>query len=241
MQTASPKRALSPERLTQQAISSHIETIDTMLRDYRRDRKRLLVSSSFQTHSIPLLHIISQLTPDTPVAFLETGYHFAETISFRDEVAELLDLDLVIVRGNEQPPSSGLYVTSETSCCAVNKVEPLHELLEDFDIWVSGVRADQTSTRSGFSETMPGPVDTERYHPMLYWTTDNIETYRAMFDLPSHPLDALGYRSIGCAPCTTAPLQSSVSAASATTTIVETDRSGRWSSSSKTECGLHLP
>ena len=211
------------------ASSPQLSTIDQMIDGYRRAGQRMVVSSSFQTHSIPLLHILHTMAPEIPVAFLDTGYHFEETITFRDEIVDRLDLNLVIVRGNEAP-ATGLYITSENQCCTMNKVEPMHELLANYDVWVSGVRAEQTSTRGGFAPTMPGPIDTERYHPMLSWTTGDIEAYRGRFDLPAHPLDALGYRSIGCSPCTSAPTVSTSS---------DEDRTGRWSGTAKTECGLH--
>ena len=215
-----------------------LSVIEQDLESYARAGKRLLVSSSFQTHSIPLLHIISTKSPDTPITFLDTGYHFPETLAFRDEVSERLGLELILATGTEQPPASGLWATSEDSCCSANKVQPLHDLLVDYDVWVSGVRADQTSTRGAFRSTMPGPVGTERYHPLLSWTTGDIEAYRDKFDLPAHPLDALGYRSIGCAPCTSRP--STVTEPSLETVQANNDRSGRWSGSDKTECGLHF-
>ncbi len=207
--------------------------IERAIDRYRADGKDLLVSSSFQTQSIPLLHILSTIDPDIPVAFLDTGYHFPETLAFRDQVAELLDLKLINVQGHEERGGKGLYVVSNDSCCALNKVEPIHAVLKDFDVWISGVRSDQTDVRSGFTPTMPGPSNTERYHPMLSWTFEDINRYRLELDLPAHPLEALGYRSIGCAPCTKEPMIKTISSN-------DHDRSGRWEGSTKTECGLHL-
>ena len=203
-----------------------IDAIDLQLRNYEQSGMKVVASSSFQTHSIPMLHLLSRIAPEVHVAFLDTGYHFPETLAFRDEISERLDLNLVNISGHEPSAGSGLYVSSETACCNVNKVEPLHSLLAGFDVWVSGVRSDQTSNRAGFATVMAGPADTERYHPMLSWSADEIESYRRRFELPAHPLEELGYRSIGCAPCTAVPTVD--------------DRSGRWASTGKTECGLHL-
>lgn len=206
-----------------------LETIRSQLDIYRDAGLKALVTSSFQTHSIPMLHLLQQCWPGLSIYFLDTGYHFPETLTFRDEVVELLDLNLRIVKGLEDKTRSPLYVVSESSCCAINKVDPLTPHLVDHDVWISGVRADQTSTRQTFDTTTGGPHNTQRYHPMLRWTQDDIDAYRGQYNLPEHPLDALGYRSIGCVPCTAVP--------------VETDsygRTGRWPSSEKTECGLHL-
>lgn len=220
-----------------QTLSTSAAEIDRALRDYRDRGQRLVVSSSFQTHSLPLLHLLQHLQPGLPVAFLDTGYHFPETLTFRDEVVALLDLNLVVV-SNCQPQrrrtDTELYAVDESACCNLNKVEPMHQLLADFDVWVSGVRATQTAVRQQFEVTMAGPADTERYHPMLDWSDADIARYRREHSLPAHPLDALGYTSIGCAPCTSVP-----------TVVAGTDagtdlRSGRWTLSEKTECGLHL-
>lgn len=209
-----------------ESVRSKIDAIGKTLGNYAEDGKRVVITSSFQTHSIPMLHILQRLQPGIAVVFLDTGYHFDETITFKNEVANRFALNIGTISGNEKPASSGLYISSPTACCDTNKVEPLHRLLRDFDVWISGVRADQTENRSTFQSVMPGPVETERYHPMLDWSSEEINSYRQEFDLPAHPLDAAGYTSIGCGPCTSIP--------------VGDDRSGRWGGIEKTECGLHL-
>ena len=207
-------------------MQAKIDAIEESLRSYEQAGKRLIVTSSFQTHSLPMLHILQRLQPGIAVVFLDTGYHFEETITFKNEVAELLSLNIGTISGNEKPKANGLYVSSPTECCDTNKVAPLHRLLRDYDVWISGVRADQTANRGTFTSVMPGPEETERYHPMLNWLSEEINAYRLEFDLPAHPLEALGYSSIGCGPCTTVP--------------VGDLRSGRWGGTEKTECGLHL-
>lgn len=212
-------------------MSRIYELIDNFNGSVQHDRDEDLArfaTSSFQTQSLPMLHLLSEHAPEIPVVFLDTGYHFEETIKFRDEVSALLNLKLIVLRGYEAPSDNPLHVVSTTSCCARNKVEPLEPLLRTHDIWITGVRSDQTDVRAQFSERSVGPHNTTRWHPMLNWTAQDITHYRTMHDLPAHPLDALGYKSIGCAPCTDVPSETD-------------ERSGRWAGLEKTECGLHLP
>lgn len=207
-------------------LALRVSAVAEQLDRFCADSLTPVATSSFQTQSLPLLHALQQLQPGITIAFLDTGYHFDETIDFRDRVAEQLDLNLLVVSGHEPANSTPLYVRSENDCCNRNKVEPLHDLMTDHGVWISGVRADQTDVRKRMDPIMPGPRGTLRYHPILDWTGKDIDRYRATYDLPAHPLDALGYRSIGCTPCTTITL--------------DDDRSGRWADSTKTECGLHL-
>lgn len=191
----------------------------------------VVASSSFQSQSVPLLHMIGRVCPDLPVHFLDTGFHFPETLRFRDELADRFGLNVVTVRPAMDrralydrvgdPP----YETDPDRCCYINKVEPMQRIVKDSSAWVSGVRADQTAHRGGLGRVTVGEDGLVRIHPMLHWTARDIWTYVHEHDLPSHPLLKRGYLSIGCAPCTKAPAAD--------------ERSGRWSRTSKTECGLH--
>ncbi|RFF27874.1 MULTISPECIES: phosphoadenylyl-sulfate reductase [unclassified Wenzhouxiangella] len=200
---------------------------------FRAEGKRIFVSSSFQTQSLPLLHIVSRHGAGIPVVFLDTGYLFPETLTFRDAVAEQLGLEVINVRPSvpksQQRTADGrlLFAADTDKCCALNKVEPLAPYLRAYDIWMSGVRADQSAVRSGFAKEQEGPHGIVRYHPMLDWTAREIYAYREAHDLPEHPLQQQGYLSIGCMPCTR-PISA-----------MADDRDGRWSGQSKTECGLH--
>ncbi|MBN1217509.1 MAG: phosphoadenylyl-sulfate reductase [Anaerolineae bacterium] len=195
---------------------------------------KVVASSSFQTQSLPLLHLISQIYPEMPVIFLDTGFHFPETLAFRDELQAYLGLKIIIAR----PPvekshliaryGEGLYRHDPDLCCYINKVEPMRRALIGFDAWISGVRRDQTAYRQELSvlETQRnGPL---KIYPMLNWTREQIFEYIQQHQLPTHPLLAKGYRSIGCAPCTRPVLTG------------DDDRAGRWPGSDKTECGLHF-
>jgi phosphoadenosine phosphosulfate reductase len=191
----------------------------------------VIVSSSFQTQSMPLLHMVSQLPDRLPVYFLDTGFHFPETLEFRDQVADQLGLDLRILEASvtkqAQRTSSGIFLWAENParCCTLNKTLPMQPVLAGCDVWITGVRRDQSTVRNDFAKELPGPHDTVRYHPMLEWTRADVWRYIGEHDLPRHPLELVGYDSIGCAPCTTRPSLD--------------DRSGRWQGQNKTECGLH--
>lgn len=197
------------------------------------ENKRMFVSSSFQTQSLPLLHIISRHGGAIPVIFLDTGYHFPETLAFRDSIVEQLQLNLINVRPatpkSEQMTADGrlLFAADTDKCCYLNKVLPLEPYLRAYDVWINGVRSEQSASRSEFYAEQPGPHGVVRYHPMIDWTAREVFAYREFHGLPEHPLEQEGYVSIGCMPCTR------------TLSASHSERSGRWSGQSKTECGLH--
>lgn len=199
----------------------------------------MFASSSFQTQSLPLLHILARFRPTTEIVFLDTGYHFPETLKFRDEIAQQLGLTVTnaksVVPKSEQRTVDGqlLFTTDVDQCCYLNKVAPLEPFLENHDVWISGVRADQSKVRATMSKTMPGPNNTSRYHPILDWSAKDISTYRKAHNLPSHPLESQGYLSVGCMPCTRSIFDIAESSND------KLARSGRWVGQTKTECGLH--
>jgi phosphoadenosine phosphosulfate reductase len=200
---------------------------------FHANGRRLFATSSFQSHSMPLLHILAQWRREIPIVFLNTGYLFPDTLKFRDLVADQLNLrviDLIpAVPKSEQRTADGrlFFASDPDRCCQVNKVDLLDPFLRKFDIWVNGVRGEQTSTRSRFRSEEPGPHSSLRYHPILDWTNREIFAYRQAHDLPAHPLESQGYLSVGCMPCTIRHSQ------------MLDERDGRWSGQSKSECGLH--
>ncbi len=195
--------------------------------------KQVIASSSFQSHSIPLLHVISTISAQIPVYFLETGFHFPETIQFKNHLAESLNLDIRSIESPiskvDQLNSKGMlmYAVDPDLCCYYNKVLPMDAVLNADTVWLSGLRKGQTAFRDGLSKEMKGSKGSLRYHPVLEWTNKMVWDYKKNFDLPSHPLEAKGYFSIGCAPCTSKP------------DINEVERINRWEGQKKTECGLH--
>jgi phosphoadenosine phosphosulfate reductase len=210
----------------------YINDVKTRIRKFQGEGKSFFASSSFQTHSLPMLHVLSQLAPNMPVYFIQTGFHFPETLRFRDEVAEAFNLNVINVESHvpkiQQRNNRGnFYFTSDPDyCCFLNKTQPMQPLLERYDVWVNGVRADQNANRKSLNEIEHTPQGGIRYHPMLSWTKQEIWQYINQHDLPRHPLDAQGYSSIGCEPCTVKP-------------SLDDERTGRWLGQSKTECGLH--
>lgn len=214
---------------------TQLEFFRTKIEEYKEKGLRIFASSSFQTHSIPMLHILASIDPTIPVYFLNTGYHFPETLDYRDQIRDLLGIKVIDV-GSPIPKTSQkarngiLYFASDPGyCCYLNKTLPMEPVLAANDIWITGVRRDQNANRKNFDYEAKGPHDTTRFHPMLDWNTRMIWKYRKDHELPKHPLEDAGYISIGCAPCTHKfDLESGADA-----------RGGRWKGLNKTECGLH--
>lgn len=221
--------------MTQYKASAHLKAnqIANRLQSYMANGNRMFATSSFQTHSLPLLHIVAASRLDVDIVFLNTGYLFPETLQFRDQVSKLLNLKVIDCRPSvpksEQRTRDGrlLFAADPDKCCYLNKIAPLEPFLRQYDVWINGVRAEQSPTRKAMHEEQSAPYDTLRYHPMLTWTSDEVDSYRKYYGLPSHPLEADGYLSIGCMPCTVKQRGGSG------------HRSGRWHGQAKTECGLH--
>jgi phosphoadenosine phosphosulfate reductase len=189
-------------------------------------------SSSFQTQSVPLLHLISQICPTMPIIFLDTEFHFPETLCFRDELQERFKLNIVnmrpVIERDELATRYGVSLPQHNPdlCCYIHKVEPMQRALAGFQAWVSGTRRDQTEHRQQQAMLERLPDGLLKIQPMLNWTKSEINNYIEQHNLPRHPLFGQGYRSIGCAPCTLPSLS-------------EDERAGRWAGLDKTECGLH--
>lgn len=216
---------------SESAIKAFVDRIEQKIRWYKKEGKSTFISSSFQSHSIPMLHIIAKVEPNIPVYFLNTGFHFPETIVYKNEISSLLRLNTIelyspISLVHQKDGYGNLMYTSDPDyCCELNKTLPMKPILEKYDVWISGVRADQSQHRSQMAEEMQANESTIRYHPMLFWTPKMIHEYRIENNLPEHPLDAEGYVSIGCEPCTIKYL--------------DQERGARWKGMKKEECGLH--
>ncbi len=210
-----------------------IEPIREKLANYKQSGKKMFATSSFQTHSIPLLHIISLIDATIPIYYLNTGFLFPETLAFKDELAELLGLTFVgvtpIVPKSQQRDKEGnlLYTTDPDYCCYLNKIQPMEPLLGEYDIWINGIRAAQNENRKQMQVEQPAQFGCKRYHPILDWSNAMIYQYIHDYNLPPHPLEAKGYLSIGCEPCTRKFIEG------------DNERNSRWFGLKKTECGLH--
>ncbi|WP_448614015.1 phosphoadenylyl-sulfate reductase [Modestobacter sp. URMC 112] len=182
-----------------------------------------------------LAHLASTAVPGVRVVFLDTGYHFAETIGTRDWISSVLPITLVNVRPAqtvaEQDAEHGpaLHERDPDLCCSLRKVQPLAQALSGLVAWGSGVRRDEAVTRAGTKvvdwDAKRGMV---KVNPLAAWTQDDVDAYVAEHQVPINPLAEIGYASIGCAPCTR-PVAPG-----------EDPRAGRWAGKGKTECGLHL-
>jgi phosphoadenosine phosphosulfate reductase len=198
----------------------------------------LAIATSFQSSGLVLLHLLRDIRPDLPVLFLDTGFHFPETIAFAEKVTREWDLQLVTLRGEhgsseKQATLHGpeLYRRDPDLCCAINKVQPLQRALEGYDGWISGIRRDQSPMRAKTptveAQMLPSGKEILKIHPLANWSREDVEQYLAMHGIETHPLLERGFASIGCWPCTRAVRAG------------ETERSGRWDGSGKTECGIH--
>ncbi len=192
----------------------------------------VIATSSFQTQSLPLLHHISLYAPDIEIVFLDTGFHFPETLAYRDHVA--IELGLPVRSVTSQLGHQGfmqrygpLYSRDPDLCCYINKVDPLKRFKIGKNAWITGIRRDQTAQRSEIDIVAPDADGGYKIAPFAYWNEGQIYDYIRTHNLPEHPLLRCGYRSIGCQPCTRAVARSG------------DYRAGRWENSDKTECGLH--
>ena len=195
---------------------------------------RVALVSSFGTESAVLLHMISRIRPDLPILFLDTGKLFGETKRYRDQLVKLLGLS--DVRSVTPDPerikaADGKGVSwsqNPNLCCEIRKVEPLARAVAPFDAWFTGRKAFQASTRARLPvlELAEGKF---KINPIVGWTKDDIDAYFERYALPRHPLEADGYLSIGCMPCTSRVAPG------------EDARAGRWRGIDKVECGIHMP
>ncbi|MCZ2128097.1 MAG: phosphoadenylyl-sulfate reductase [Anaerolineales bacterium] len=192
----------------------------------------IAMSSSFQTQSMPLLHMATRIDPNLIVFFLDTGYHFWETLMFREQLAADWNLNVRDLRRDPRWDAFALQnirtlpIDDPNLCCYLNKVQPMQRALQGMKAWISGIRRDQTSVRAQAKilEMQNGLL---KINPLLNWTRADVERYAKEHDLPKHPLYDKGYRSVGCAPCTIA------------IGADDDERAGRWAGRGKIECGLH--
>lgn len=209
------------------------EEIRYTIRKYKESGRTLFTSSSFQSHSLVLLHILSRIDSTIPVYFLNTGYHFPETIEFKDQITELFGLNTIEIQSfipkNQQKGTDGklFFATDPDYCCYLNKTQPMDEVLMKYDVWVNGVRADQSAVRKAMKTEQPAPHGAIRFHPMLDWSSKMIYQYRKEHNLPKHPLEDKGFYSIGCEPCTR-KIDPEMH-----------EREARWFGMNKVECGLN--
>lgn len=212
------------------------QAASNFLREQLEDAQRACVTSSFQAEDVVVLYLVRQIKPGIPVLFLETGYHFPETLEYRDRIAAEWDLNLVNVEpeitvADQEAQFGILNQTAPDRCCGLRKVEPLFRALGSYTTWVTGLRREQSKTRANLQPheffTLPTGHILAKLSPLAEWTTRDVWQYAQQNEIPLLPLYEKGYTSIGCAPCTSLPFDSNDA------------RSGRWSGR-KVECGIHL-
>jgi len=200
--------------------------------------ERIAVASAFQAEGTAIIHMAVQVREDVPILFLETGFHFAETLAFKQRLTEMLGLNVIDLTGEETVQSQEdrygprLYERDPKRCCELHKVVPLNRAFQGLDGWITGMRRDSAWTRKNtpilsFTELDSGPK-LLKVNPIANWTRRDAWAYLKEHDIPHNPLYDLGYASIGCAPCTRFVFPD------------EDERAGRWSGLLKTECGIHV-
>ncbi len=199
--------------------------IQELYKDFSQDK--VMLTSSFAATSAYLLHIFSRFAPNQKVYFIDTGFHFPDTLAYKEKLTKMFNLKVEDVRAeawkHEYTVKDETWKTDPDFCCSINKVEPLYNLQGRYDIWVSGLMRWQTEHRATLDifEERNGII---KFYPLVDVSKEERDLYIKEHDLPFHPLVAQGYSSIGCTHCTKPG----------------DDRSGRWNNSPKTECGLHL-
>ena len=187
----------------------------------------IMLTSSFAATSAFLLKVFSDINNEQIIYFIDTGYHFQETLIYKDYLTKLYDLNVVNIEANKKDHDltreTELWKSDPNQCCFINKVAPLDYIKKDYKIWVSGLMRWQSDFRNtlNFFEKRNG---ISKFYPLLDIGFIERDQFIKKHHLPFHPLKSKGYSSIGCSHCT-APGE---------------DRTGRWNNSPKTECGLHL-
>ncbi|MCC7331562.1 MAG: phosphoadenylyl-sulfate reductase [Flavobacteriales bacterium] len=204
-------------------------TVDQRIAELYLDFKpeEVMLTSSFAATSAFLLHVFSKINPNQLIHFINTGYHFDETLAYKAQLTELYGLKVEDVKAetweHEFTTKDETWKKDPDLCCSVNKVKPLEKIKQNYTVWVSGLMKWQSDHRASlnFFEERGGIL---KFYPLLDVTKEGRAEYIKKNDLPFHPLIAKGYFSIGCSHCT----------------VPGEGREGRWNNNPKTECGLHL-
>ena len=220
-----------------QSIEYKVRAAEQLIRqELEQTQGDVCVTNSFQAEDMIVLHIVRQFSPDVPVIFLDTGYHFAEVYEYRDRMAQTWSMNLINLLPEltvpEQEAQFGiLNQTDPSRCCGLRKVKPLFSALDRYDLWFTGLRREQAKSRAALQTVGDFALSTARtirkISPLTEWTTKDVWDYARQNDIPLLRLYDEGYSSIGCEPCTSLPVDPN------------DPRSGRWDGR-KQECGIHL-
>jgi phosphoadenosine phosphosulfate reductase len=214
----------------------NVTTTDVLTWAFENFGDRVAISTAFGPSGVVLMHLASQIRPGVKAFFLDTDFHFPETLQMVERIAARLPLELEIVKPaltvDEQTRLHGdeLPVVNPDLCCRIRKVEPTQRVLSGLDAWLTGLRRDQGSSRAATPVLEAKVVDGRdlvKINPMATWTRKDVWRHIFTHELPYNPLHDRGYASVGCWPCTRP------------TADAGDERSGRWAGTGKTECGLH--
>lgn len=207
-----------------QALSAK-ERIAQLYKDFKQSE--VMLTSSFAATSAFLLKLVSEVNAQQTVFFIDTGYHFDETLEYKTYLTEKYGLTVKSIQAlkeeHEFTTNDQTWTKNPDFCCSINKVKPLDAIKQHYTVWMSGLMKWQSDHRATLDifEERNGIL---KFYPLLDISKETRDTYIAEHDLPFHPLMAKGYHSIGCKHCT----------------VPGEDRNGRWNNNPKTECGLHL-
>jgi phosphoadenosine phosphosulfate reductase len=218
-------------------IEAKTQLAKSAISDALKRQDLACVTSSFQSECVVLVHMILEQQPDIPVLFLETGYHFPETLAYRDRLTaewklNLRNLEAAQSVADQEAQFGILNQTAPDQCCKLRKVGPLFTGLADYDTWFTALRREQSKTRANLQVVepfkLPAGKTIEKISPLADWATRDVWLYMQQHGIPELSLYEKGYTSIGCQPCTQLPIDPN------------DIRSGRWQGKQKLECGIHI-
>jgi phosphoadenosine phosphosulfate reductase len=236
LQSAGPEEAIGLRNIEHKYMDMDLEALNrkySPLTPEQRiaalytDFSEVLYTSSFGTTAVYLLHLFSKIHPAQKVHFLDTTYHFPETLAYKEQLSKEFQLTVETLKGDEWrnkfTREDQTWSKDPDLCCSVNKVEPLEKIKSQFQVWVSGLIGTQNEHRHELKifEERHGII---KFYPILDQSEEQVNAYILQHNLPRHPLQEKGYNSVGCTHCT----------------VQGKAREGRWLNKSKTECGLHL-
>ncbi len=217
-------------------VEAKIEVVRSALAATLDGSRSACLTCSFQAEDVLLTRLAIAIAPSLPILFLDTGYHFAATLEYRDKIAAAWNLNLVNLIpaqtvAAQEAEHGQLFRTAPDQCCKLRKVEPLFRAVAGYDLWLTGLRREQARSRTVLEESapfaLPGGKTVLKLAPLANWTTREVWYACESLGIERLPLYELGYTSIGCEPCTTLPLDPN------------DPRSGRWAGQ-KVECGIHI-
>lgn len=214
------------DRLNQQYSTLDVyKRVEQLYQDF--DAKDIMITSAFAATSAFLLKVFSDINKEQVIYFIDTGYHFKETLIYKEYLTKLYDLNVVSIQAEpieyNFSKDNQLWEKNPNRCCYINKVKPLDHIKKDYKIWVSGLMKWQSDHRNSL-QIFEEKETLLKFYPLLDIDYSERDQFIKDHHLPFHPLKSKGYSSIGCFHCT----------------VPGEDRRGRWNNSPKTECGLHL-